>query len=87
MLMAVYERVREIGMMRALGMRDRFIRLAFLLEAGGIGLVGSAVGLVLGAALNWYMVRWGLDLSASRAICRSATACTARSARPGIPRP
>jgi ABC-type lipoprotein release transport system permease subunit len=64
MLMAVYERVREIGMMRALGMRDRSIRLAFLLEAGGIGLIGSALGLVLGAALNWYMVRWGLDLSA-----------------------
>ena len=64
MLMAVYERVREIGMMRALGMRDLSIRLAFLLEAGGIGLIGSALGLVLGAALNWYMVRWGLDLSA-----------------------
>jgi len=63
MLMAVYERVREIGMMRALGMRDASIRATFLLEAGGIGLVGSVVGLVLGAALNWYMVRWGLDLS------------------------
>jgi putative ABC transport system permease protein len=64
MLMAVFERVREIGMMRALGMKDGAIRLAFLLEAGGIGLVGSALGLALGAALNWYMVRWGLDLSA-----------------------
>jgi putative ABC transport system permease protein len=62
MLMAVFERVREIGMMRALGMRDGSIRLAFLLEAGGIGLAGSTVGLALGAALNWYMVRWGLDL-------------------------
>jgi ABC-type lipoprotein release transport system permease subunit len=62
MLMAVFERVREIGMMRALGMKDGAIRLAFLLEAGGIGLAGSAVGLALGAALNWYMVRWGLDL-------------------------
>lgn len=64
MLMAVYERVREIGMMRAMGMRDAWIRLAFLLEAGGIGLVGSGVGLALGAALNFCMVRWGLDLSA-----------------------
>jgi ABC-type lipoprotein release transport system permease subunit len=63
MLMAVYERVREIGMMRAMGMRDRSIRLAFLLEAGGIGLVGSLAGLALGAALNYAMVRWGLDLS------------------------
>jgi ABC-type lipoprotein release transport system permease subunit len=64
MLMAVYERVREIGMMRALGMRDASIRATFLLEAGGIGLIGSLLGLALGAALNWYMVRWGLDLSA-----------------------
>jgi ABC-type lipoprotein release transport system permease subunit len=62
MLMAVYERVREIGMMRALGMRDRSIRLAFLLEAGGIGLLGSGAGLALGAGLNYYMVRWGLNL-------------------------
>jgi ABC-type lipoprotein release transport system permease subunit len=64
MLMAVFERVREIGMMRALGMKDGAIRLAFLLEAGGIGFAGSALGLALGAALNWYMVRWGLDLTA-----------------------
>jgi putative ABC transport system permease protein len=64
MLMAVYERVREIGMMRAMGMQDGSIRLAFLLEAGGIGLIGSAVGLALGAGVNFYMVRWGLDLGA-----------------------
>jgi len=63
MLMAVFERVREIGMIRALGMRDRSIRVMFLLEAGGIGLVGSLAGLTLGAALNWVMVRWGLDFS------------------------
>ena len=63
MLMAVFERVREIGMMRAMGMSDRSIRVAFLLEAGGIGLVGSAAGLILGAALNYWMVRWGWDMS------------------------
>lgn len=62
MLMAVFERVREIGMMRALGMGDGAIRLTFLLEAGGIGLIGTAAGLALGAALNFYMVRWGLNL-------------------------
>jgi ABC-type lipoprotein release transport system permease subunit len=51
-------------MMRAMGMRDGSIRLAFLLEAGGIGLIGSGVGLALGAAVNYAMVRWGLDLGA-----------------------
>jgi ABC-type lipoprotein release transport system permease subunit len=64
MLMAVFERVREIGMMRAMGMKDGSIRLAFLLEAGGVGLIGSAAGLALGAAVNFAMVRWGLDLGA-----------------------
>jgi ABC-type lipoprotein release transport system permease subunit len=64
MLMAVFERVREIGMMRALGLGDGAIRLAFLLEAGGIGLMGTAAGLALGAALNFCMVRWGLNLGA-----------------------
>jgi ABC-type lipoprotein release transport system permease subunit len=64
MLMAVFERMREIGMMRALGMGDGAIRLTFLLEAGGIGLAGTAAGLTLGAAVNFYMVRWGLNLGA-----------------------
>ncbi|MBN1834920.1 MAG: ABC transporter permease [Spirochaetales bacterium] len=64
MLMAVYERIREIGMMRAMGMQDGAIRLTFLLEAGGIGLLGSAAGLALGAGINFYMVRWGVDLGA-----------------------
>ncbi|NBK26054.1 MAG: ABC transporter permease, partial [Spirochaetia bacterium] len=37
MLMAMFERMREIGMMRALGMKDRDILFSFLFEAGGIG--------------------------------------------------
>ena len=63
MLMAVYERVREIGMMRALGMKNSAIRLAFLLEAGGIGLLGSGLGVVLGSLITFFMVRHGIDLS------------------------
>jgi putative ABC transport system permease protein len=63
MLMAVYERVREIGMMRALGMKNSAIRAAFLLEAGGIGLLGSGIGLALGALATFLMVRNGIDFS------------------------
>lgn len=61
MLMAMYERTREVGMMRALGMKDSHILLSFLFEAGGIGFVGSVVGLVLGALGNIYMVNVGID--------------------------
>lgn len=62
MLMAIYERIRELGMMRALGMQDRSIQLAFMVEAGGIGLIGSIVGVLLGSAANFYLVNVGIDL-------------------------
>ena len=64
MLMTILERTRELGMMRALGMRDREIRRVFLLEAAGIGLIGSVVGVGVGALANAAMVRWGIDMSA-----------------------
>ncbi len=64
MLMSVYERIREIGMMRALGMEDKSIRRVFMLEAAGIGLIGSAAGVVLGTLLTFYTVTWGFDFSA-----------------------
>jgi putative ABC transport system permease protein len=63
MLMAVFERIRELGMMRAMGMSDRQIRLTFLFEAGGIGLVGAVGGLILGALINWPLVEWGWDFT------------------------
>ncbi len=61
-LMAVYERVREIGMMRALGMKDRSILLGFVFEALGIGLLGAVLGVFLGVIINLYMVNVGIDL-------------------------
>ena len=63
MLMEVFERVREIGMMRALGMKDSGILLSFFYEALGIGLLGALGGAVLGVVSNIYMVNIGIDLS------------------------
>lgn len=63
MLMAVYERVKELGMMRALGMRDRQIRALFLWESAGIGILGGVYGVGLGALLTWPLVKWGIDYS------------------------
>jgi ABC-type lipoprotein release transport system permease subunit len=63
MLMAVFERVRELGMMRALGMKNRQIRALFLWESAGIGLLGGIYGVGLGALVNWPLVRWGIDFT------------------------
>ena len=63
MLIAVYERIREFGMMRALGMDDAAIRTTMLFEAGIIGLLGSLAGLILGAAATFWLVNWGIDVS------------------------
>jgi putative ABC transport system permease protein len=52
MMMAIYERTREIGVLKALGASRREIRAMFTVEAGLIGLIGGFVGLILGALLG-----------------------------------
>jgi putative ABC transport system permease protein len=50
MLVAVTERVREIGLRKALGATPRVIRRQFLVEAGVLGTTGGIVGVGLGVA-------------------------------------
>jgi ABC-type lipoprotein release transport system permease subunit len=61
LLMAVYERTREIGVLGAMGLKPHQISLLFLLEGIMIGLVGIAVGIVFGLAINGYLMKVGLD--------------------------
>jgi len=63
MNMAVFERTGEIGMMRAMGMTNREIILNFIFEAGGLGFIGGVLGLILGAVVTWYLIRYGWDMS------------------------
>jgi len=51
MLMSVTERYKEIGTMKCLGALDTFIVRLFLLEAGLLGILGSAVGAILGSGI------------------------------------
>jgi ABC-type lipoprotein release transport system permease subunit len=64
LLMAVYERTREIGMLGAMGLKPGQISLLFILEGVMIGLVGVAVGIVFGLVFNGLLMKVGLDFSA-----------------------
>lgn len=48
MVMAIYERTREIGIFKAMGASSGEIRRMFMMEAGCIGLIGGVIGLLLG---------------------------------------
>jgi ABC-type lipoprotein release transport system permease subunit len=63
MLMAVFERTREMGVLAALGMKGRQVMGLFLLEGTFIGAVGGAVGCALGALCLGLLAQNGLDFS------------------------
>jgi predicted lysophospholipase L1 biosynthesis ABC-type transport system permease subunit len=76
MLMSVTERYKEIGTIKCLGALDNFIVKMFLIESGLLGLVGSAIGALVGAVfmlftglgalgkLNWMqlLISYGICL-------------------------
>lgn len=68
LLAAVRERRREIGVLKAVGARDRDVLRVFLFEAGLLGFVGGLIGTVagfsvargVGSIVNGYLTRQGL---------------------------
>jgi ABC-type lipoprotein release transport system permease subunit len=63
LMMAVYERTREIGMLGALGMKPRQIGFLFVLEGLMIGVVGVIGGVLFGLGINLIMGQVGMDMS------------------------
>lgn len=61
MLMSVTERFREIGTMKCLGALDWFVVKLFLIEAAFLGIVGSAVGALVGLVVSLlaWMAQYG----------------------------
>jgi ABC-type lipoprotein release transport system permease subunit len=62
MLMAVFDRRREFGVLRALGMRPRTLLAMVALETLILSVLSAALGVVLGLGLDYYLARHGLDV-------------------------
>lgn len=56
-LRAVVERRQQIGVLRAIGYRKRMVQLTFLLESSFVVLLGVAIGIGLGTAISYMIVR------------------------------
>lgn len=65
MIMSIYERTREIGIMKVIGATFGDIRLLFLTEAGLIGLFGGILGLGLSFGLSHLLNIFGADYMGS----------------------
>ena len=68
LVMAILERRREIGIMKAIGASDSDVKRVFFAEAGAMGLLGGVVGVLLGwligrvinVGTNIYLARQGV---------------------------
>ena len=63
MLMAVMERIPEIGTLKAMGFSNSGIVRMFIYEGGIIGVFGSLLGCLIGFVISLYFVYVGLDFS------------------------
>lgn len=63
MFMSVLERTGEIGVLRAMGMSRLGVVFGFLVEGGVIGVVGSVLGVAIGAIPSWYLSTEGVTFS------------------------
>lgn len=62
MIMSIYERTKEIGIMKVLGCLVKDIKKLFLFEAGMIGLMGGIIGIVLSYIASWAINKFGQPL-------------------------
>jgi ABC-type lipoprotein release transport system permease subunit len=64
MLMAVFERTREIGILGSMGLKRGETMVLFLLEGVFIGLLGALIGCLAGGVIGAYLGRVGIDIMA-----------------------
>lgn len=62
MIMSIYERTREIGVMKVMGCRLGNIREMFLIEAACIGFVGGVAGTALSYIISFFFNKFGMSM-------------------------
>jgi putative ABC transport system permease protein len=63
MIMVVFERQREIGMLKALGMGSGTVIAMLIIESGLIGISGSLIGCLVGALSSYWLKFHGINLT------------------------
>ena len=63
LMMAIYERTREIGLLGAMGLKPREVATIFILEGALIGFVGVLAGVLMGLGINVSLMQVGMDYS------------------------
>lgn len=62
LVMSVFERTREIGILSAIGMKSRSIMAMFFIESGLLGVGGIVIGIILGVLMGLYAQNVGFGL-------------------------
>lgn len=63
MLMSVMERIRELGVLMAVGMKRLRVFILIIIETIFLSITGGIVGMILGAASIWITAQKGINLS------------------------
>ena len=62
---SIYDRIKEIGMMKAMGFRDSELGQMLFYEGLTFGIVGGTIGAILGMIWIWFYSIHGIDVSAA----------------------
>lgn len=62
MMMVVFERRKEIGVLKAQGMRDKQVRNLLCFEGMTMGAIGSLIGIIIGGSIIYYYSKVGINL-------------------------
>jgi ABC-type lipoprotein release transport system permease subunit len=74
LLMSVFERTREMGILAALGMKGRQILAMFIIEAGTLGLIGIILGIILGSVGVFYLATHGWNIGDAASVASAEMA-------------